>query len=324
MDLARMLDRCRRDQWSLADVDLSRPPRPLSPAHEEIICQLFTDMAVIERLAGALFLEQARRAKDPTLKAIFETFVDDEIRHSQVAQLLADHYDRRRLRTYRPSRALSRFFDHFVTAVTHLEDDVANTYITAGELILDIALLRSINDFVADETSDRVMQLVNRDESRHIAIDYHMVGYYASDAWQAELAKRPKKTAREHAKGAFAFASLLYFGQPFFRDVFFQPMERIDPRGERLREAFKRLQLLGAKSGVTNTWFGKFTRALQDGYNHPVLGKALGPAIGRVAGVGDYLRALYTSDEERRAAAMTFDELADEAVAVKEGGARFS
>jgi hypothetical protein len=324
MDLARMLDRCRRDQWSLADVDLSRPPRPLSESDEQAICQLFTDMAVIERLAGALFREQARRAKDPTLRAIFETFVDDEVRHAQVAQLLADHYDRRRLRVYRPSPALTRFFDHFLTAVTGLEDDVANTYITAGELILDIALLRSLNDYVADETSDRAMRLVNRDESRHIAVDYYMVGYYASDAWQAELARRPKKTAREHAKGAWAFASLLYFGQPFFRDVFFQPMERIDPNGDRLREAFKRLQLLGAKGGVTNTWFGKFTHALQDGYNHPVVGKVLGPAIGRVAGVGDYLRVLYTDDEESRAARMSFDELAEEAVAVKEGRARFS
>jgi hypothetical protein len=55
-----------------------------------------------------------------------------------------------------------------------------------------------------------------------------------------------------------------------------------------------------------------------------VVGKVLGPAIGRVAGVGDYLRVLYTDDEESRAARMSFDELAEEAVAVKEGRARFS
>ncbi len=318
-----MLERCRRDQWSVHDIDLSRPPRALSEEDEIAVCQLFTDMAVIERLAGALFREQSRRVDDPVLHDIFETFVVDEIRHAQMAQLLADHYDRRRLRVYRPSPALTRFFDHFVTAVTGLDDDVANTYITAGELILDIALLRSLNDYVADEASDQAMRLINRDESRHIAIDYHMVGYYSSPAWAERRARRPHKTPRDHARSAWTFASMLYFGQPFFRDVFFRPMERIDPSGTRMREAFKRLQLLGAKPAVMNTWFGTFARVLQDGYNHPVVGRALGPAIRRVAGIGDFLGRLYSDEEQHKAAAMSYAELAEEAVAVKEGGALF-
>jgi hypothetical protein len=324
MDLDRMLERCRRDQWSVRDVDLSKPPRAMSEDDEMAICQLFTDMSVIERLAGALFREQARRTDDPTLRAIFETFIVDEVRHAQMAQMLADHYDRRMLRVYRPSKALSQFFDHFVTAVTNLDDDVANTYITAGELILDIALLRSINDYVADDASAQAMRLINRDESRHIAIDYHMVGYYASPAWTAKRAARPRKTARDHARSAWTFASMLYFGQPFIRDVFFTPMERVDPSGVRLREAFKRLQLLGAKPATMNTWFGKFMRALQAGYNDPRIGKVLGSAIGRVAGVGDFLGNLYTKEEEARAAAMSYGELAEEALAVKEGQSSFS
>ena len=204
-----MLERCRRDQWKVSDVDLSKAPRELSEQDEIAVCQLFTDMSVIERLAGALFLEQARRTDDAVLHDIFETFVVDEVRHAQMAQMLADYYDRRHLRVYRPSPALTRFFDHFVTAVTGLDDDVANTYITAGELILDIALLRSINDYVSDEASDRAMRLINRDESRHIAIDYHMVGYYASEEWTERRARRPRKALREHAKSAWTFTSML-------------------------------------------------------------------------------------------------------------------
>ena len=61
----------------------------------------------------------------------------------------------------------------------------ANAYITAGELILDVALLRSLDDYVADEMSHRAMYLINRDESRHIAIDYRMVEYYASPEYAA-------------------------------------------------------------------------------------------------------------------------------------------
>jgi hypothetical protein len=319
-----MLERCGRDQWSVRDVDLSKPPRALSESDEIAVCQLFTDMAVIERLAGALFREQARRTDDATLRAIFETFVVDEVRHAQMAQMLADYYDRRRLRVYRPSRALTRFFDHFTTAVTELDDDVANTYITAGELILDIALLRSINDYVADAASEQAMRLINRDESRHIAIDYHMVGYYSSPAWTARIAARPRKRPRDHARAAWTFASMLYYGQPFFRDVFFEPMTHIDPSGARMREAFKRLQLLGAKPATMNTWFGVYMRALQTGYNDPRVGALLRPFIGRLAGVGDFMRVLYSSHEGARAAEMTYDELADEAIGVKEGRSAFT
>src|SRR6185437_5647860 len=101
-----------------------------------------------------------------------------------VAQMLADHYDVHRLEVYRPSRSLERFFPAFVGAIRHLSDDVANAYITSGELMLDIALLRSIDDFVNDPLSSQAMELINRDESRHIAIDYYMVGHYASEAYR--------------------------------------------------------------------------------------------------------------------------------------------
>ena len=120
-----------------------------------------------------------------------------------------------------------------------------------------------------------------------------------------------------------AFASMLYYGQPFFRDVFFEPMERVDPTGTRLREAFKRLQLLGAKPATMNTWFGTFMRTLELGYNDPRIRKVAGPAIGRIVGVGDFLQHMYTDEEGVRAATMSYDELADEALGVKAGRSAF-
>src|SRR5262245_43122238 len=102
MDLERMLRMCREAQWKGGDLDFSQRPRPMSADDESSVVQYFTDMAQIERLAGALFVEQERRATDPRLREIFATFVVDEMRHSHVAQMLADHYDVRRLRVYRP------------------------------------------------------------------------------------------------------------------------------------------------------------------------------------------------------------------------------
>ena len=128
-----MLRMCREGQWTVGDLDFSPPPRAMSREDELAVVQYFTDMAQIERLAGALFVEQQRRARDPILREIFATFVVDEMRHSHVAQMLADHYDVHHHKVYRTTPALERFFPHFVEAIVHLSDEVANAYITSGE-----------------------------------------------------------------------------------------------------------------------------------------------------------------------------------------------
>ena len=313
-----MLDRCIRDQWSPSDLDWRQRPRPMSREDEMAIVQLFTDMAGIERLAGALFAEQERRADDPTLKKIFATFVVDEVRHAQVAQMLADFYDVHHHAVYQPNRHLLRFTPAFVDAVRHLSDDVANVYITVGELILDIALLRSIDDFVHDGMSRQAMRLINRDESRHIAIDYHMVEYFTSDAYEAKLAARPEPPLEQRIRGARALAAMLYHGKPFFRDVFFAPMDRIDPSGRRIREAFKRVQMIAAKPNVRRRPFGAFLVALRETYNRPLGRALLGRVVTRIAGMEPrFMETIASAEEMERAAHMSFDELAQEALSAK-------
>lgn len=314
-----MLRMCHEGQWSPGDLDWSQRPRPMSKGDEMSVVQYFTDMAQIERLAGALFVEQERRATDPVLREIFGTFVKDEMRHSHVAQMLADHYDVHRHRTYRPSRSLDRFYPHFLDAIRHLSDDVANAYITSGELILDVALLRSINDFVDDPLSAQAMDLINRDESRHIAVDYHMVEYYASPAYREAKRRAPKKPAAERLAGARAFAAMTLYGRPFFRDVFFAPMDKVDPSGRRIREAFKRMQMLGEKPGLDHLPLTKFWRAAMELYEKPWIGPRGKDAVARVIGAEPrFMERLATEEDLARARRMSFAELAEEALAAKQ------
>lgn len=317
LDLDRMLEHCRRNQWSIGDLDWNRTPRPMGQSDEMTVVQLFTDMAGIERLAGALFREQARRVNHPTLQAIFATFVKDEVRHSHAAQLLADFYDVHHYREYRMSPSLTAFAPVFVNAVRYLSDDVANSYIVAGELILDIALLRSIDDFVDDEMSHAAMRLINRDESRHIAVDYHMAEYYASAAFAARRRTQPRLPLAEMARGAATFITMLYHGRAFIDDVFLSPMQHLDAKGKRLREAFKRMQLLGMKETSGTLPFNRFLRALQVIFNHPVGGPLLGGVAGRLAGVGRFLERFYTPADLEQARRMSYADLADEALGAK-------
>jgi hypothetical protein len=319
MDLERMLRKCREGQWSIGQLDFSQRPRPMSEDDEMAVVQYFTDMVQIERLAGALFVEQHRRATDPLLKEIFETFIVDEMRHAHAAQMLADHYDVRHLKVYRTSDSLSRFFPHFVDAIRYLADDVANIYITTGELVLDVALLRSIDDFVDDPLSAQAMTLINRDESRHIAMDYYMVGRFSSPEYREKKRALPQPTLAQRTAGARAFAAMVYYGRPFFRDVFFAPMDRADPSGVRMREAFKRMQLLGAKPGVGVLPLVKFWNTMLAVYNHPRAGGVTKRAVSRVVGAEpELMQRLATEEEVAQAARMSFEELANDALAAKQ------
>ena len=319
MDLGRMLEKCVRDQWSIDDLDWSQPPPQLSRDKEEAVVQYFIDMAGIELLAGALFEVQRDKTKDPTLKKIFATFVADEKRHSAVATRLSKHYDVHHYREYAESPSLTRFRPHFLALVREASPEIANAYITSGELILDVALLRSLDDYVADDMSHQAMHLINRDESRHIAIDFHMTEKYASDEYWAEVYRtRGRPTVRELARGLRSLARMMWHAKPFLQEVFVAPMSRTDPTGRRITEAFKRIQLVMRKPSVARQPFSRFMIGAQNLYNHPVVGKLFGPLLLRALGANEHAaKLLFTREELERSHQMSFDELAEEALSAK-------
>lgn len=320
MNPIRMLELCRRGQWDVdRDIDWSGTPRSMSPEDERAIVQYFVDMAGIERVAAALFEEQGRRVTDKTMQAIFATFVDDERRHAIVAERLAAYYDVRKLERYTTSPSLVTFSHHFVRALRYASPETANVYVTAGELLLDVALLRSIDDFVADPMSHRAMELVNRDESRHIAVDYYMTELYASADYQAWLAAQPAPSLAQRVRGAWAFANLLYAVGPFAADVFVRPMRLVDPSGRRIHEALKRFQMLGEKPDVAARPFMRFANGFRATASHPVVGPVFVAAMSSFSGtslvglLGEHL----SEDERREARRMTIDELAEDALRAK-------
>lgn len=314
-----MLGRCRRDQWEAGDLDWSLEPPDLPREMEEAVVQYFTDMAGIELLAGALFDAQGRKTDDPVLQEIFRSFVTDEVRHSKVARRLARFYDVNHYRAYRQSPHLERFAPHFVAAIEYLSPEIANAYITVGEILLDVALLRSLDDYVDDEMSHSAMRLVNRDESRHIAVDFHMVEHYSSDAYVESLKDRPRRPMRQQLRAWWHFGNVLYNARPFFQDVFFGPMRITDPRGRRLLEAFKRVQLVSRKPEVQRRPFIRFMTTLQDLYNHPVAGLLFGRLLIRILGIEPSMVAvLYTPEELARAYKMSIEDIAEETLGLKD------
>jgi hypothetical protein len=319
MDTKRMLQKCVDGQWKPEDLDFTGTPRRMTQDEEMAVVQYFTDMAEIERFAGALFAEQRRIVSDPTLQKIFATFMVDEERHAQVAERLARFYDVHHYRVYAPSPGLTKFKPHFLNAVQYLSAEIANTYITTGEMMLDVALLRSLDDYVNDDMSARAMELINRDESRHIAVDYYMTEFYASPEYQARRDRAAKRPLRKHIRAWMAFAGVLWHSGPFAQQVFFGPMQRTDPTGKRLTEAVKRLQLLSNRPNVAARPFTRFMQGLRGVVNHPFLGPIAGRLAQRLtANFPLHLyQELFSNEELQHANTLSIDALADEALAAK-------
>src|SRR5205823_14122661 len=95
---------------------------------------------------------------------------------------------------------------------------------------------------------------------------------------------RPRRTLADRARGAAALVRLVWLAKPFLEDVFLTPMDRTDPGGRRLREAVKRIQLTARKPTVAARPFVRFMIAIQDLYNHPIVGRVVGPLLLRLAG----------------------------------------
>ena len=77
------------------------------------------------------------------------------------------------------------------------------------EVVEEPVAQESINDYVHDAMSERAMDLINRDESRHIAIDFHMIGYYSSQDYADKLAAEAKKPLLIRLSALWSFAHVL-------------------------------------------------------------------------------------------------------------------
>ena len=272
VDLDRMLNQCRRGQWSVDDFDWTARPAALDGEREAALCQYYVDMSYIERLAGALFRSLSERLDDPTLRAIFATFVADEIRHSQAAARLADHFDVHHHRVYTPSVAMLRFIPYFVGMIDSVTPAFATSFILGGELILDVALLRSLDAYVDDPLARAVVERINQDESRHLAMDVHMAEHFA----RGPLAGWAEAAANPWTGGDFW--GVLAWGPVFFADVFFRPMQLLDPSQDRMREAMRRFRRYYDRAAMNGNPAVEQWRAIAGFFETP-FGAGVGSAV---------------------------------------------
>jgi hypothetical protein len=182
MDLTRMRQMCDAGQWSLDQVDLDGPGLELFPQEQRpAVCRFVEELVWVEYAGHTLFSNLARSIDAPNVKGIFEVCSADEVRHAQAQGSLlrrwggaAGAMPRRGIRPHLMIRGMERLGGG-------IHPTVYATIITLVEVVLDGALVKYLTEQVADPVSQQVYGLINRDESRHLAMDWYLVGRYSKE-----------------------------------------------------------------------------------------------------------------------------------------------
>lgn len=182
IDLESLLEKSHAGQWSVADFDWETPLPPGLPISERkrrLLGRVLLFTAGVERLGAYAFQVNAKNSTHPTVRELFEVIAQDEFRHAEAETLLA-----RRLGvewkelpwlTRRAFKVLSRDLRKLKGARSRIFHEIVGTQIILFELALDSLWSPTVREMIDDPFQNEIIRMINRDESRHLAMDYWLL-----------------------------------------------------------------------------------------------------------------------------------------------------
>lgn len=200
IDIEKVLDAARKNQWSIDDYDWSTPIKPkLTRLQRKRLGQILLFAAGVERMGGDAFSNHARYIEDSAAKTLCQLNALDELRHADAETAMAKrlgsewpdlpwtvrwmfkemHGEMRRAARTEKGRLLHAF---------------GSSGILIAELGLDSIFLPMLKLAMDDPMQNEVWRRIDQDERRHIALDYWLIEYRANT-------RRKSKTKEGFASG---------------------------------------------------------------------------------------------------------------------------
>lgn len=178
LDLAKMLDRIQERQWALADFDWDAPgAERVTDEQRPSLAAFMADLVWIEQVGARGFAALSRQAKDPTLSEIYRWFHAEEQRHANAELALMRRWGMLDGDTVpAPNNNIRLVFNWLDRFGDGLPMGVLGSVIPLLEVALDGALLKFLLEEVHDPLCHEVFERINNDESRHLAVDFHVLG----------------------------------------------------------------------------------------------------------------------------------------------------
>ncbi len=178
MDLDAMLAKIKERQWALADIDWDAPGADQVTEEQWADLRTFMiDLVWIEQIGGRAFAAMAKKAPTDTLREIYRYFHAEEQKHANAELALMKRWGMLADGEAVPepnvnSRLAIDWLDSYADSRPLV---VLGTIIPMLEVALDGALLKFLLDEVTDPVCQEVFAKVNADESRHLAVDFHVL-----------------------------------------------------------------------------------------------------------------------------------------------------
>jgi hypothetical protein len=173
-----MLEKIKDRQWALADIDWDAPGAELiTDDQRPMLKQFMTDVVWVEQMGACGFKALELKVSDPALKEIYRFFQAEEQRHANAELALMrrwgmlDHGGE----IPEPNKNIRIVMHYLDRNVDKMSLSMLGTLIPMLEVALDGALLKFLLDEVADPVCHQTFQKINSDESRHLAVDFHLL-----------------------------------------------------------------------------------------------------------------------------------------------------
>jgi hypothetical protein len=242
LDLSRTLDRVQERQWALADIDWDAPGAELiTDEQRPKLAAFMADVAWIEQVGARAFAALARRAQDPTLAELYRYFHAEEQRHANAEIALMRRWGM--LEGDEPPephisiRLAMDWLDRFADS---LPLPVLGSAIPMLEVALDGALLKFLTEEVPDPLCQVVFDKVNNDESRHLAVGYHVLEVLGRDPLHVHartlarvLLSPAMLTSLPAAMPLFSNARDSVVGMGLSEEKLYEAMARFEKLGDR-------------------------------------------------------------------------------------------
>ena len=175
--LEDMLQTIKDKQWALADVDWDAPgAEQITDEQRPKLKAFMADLVWIENIGARGFSALAKKAPNETLAEIYRYFHAEEQKHANAelalmrrwGMLEKDEVPVPNVNVRLAIEWLDRYSDG-------LSLTVLGTIIPLLEVALDGALLKFLLEEVNDPICHQAFRHINSDESRHLAVDFHVL-----------------------------------------------------------------------------------------------------------------------------------------------------
>lgn len=178
LNLGETLETIKRKQWVLKDIDWDAPGAELVTEEQKPKLKAFmADLMWIEHIGARAFAGMAINAPDPTLREIYRYFHAEEQKHANAELALMKRWGLLGdAEIPLPTLQIAYALDMMDRTADKMSFEMMATQIPMLECALDGALLKFLTDEVKDPLLKVVLNKVNSDESRHLAVGFHVMG----------------------------------------------------------------------------------------------------------------------------------------------------